>query len=102
MASRCPWGRVHQYLRWPVQVTKTLAEQKAAVLASAALKKAQRRQARQQEEADNLEILRHSRQAEDALAAAAAESQVHHGYMTMASCLVWSGEIKFQRLPRMI
>lgn len=59
-----------------MQAAKTLAEQKAAVLASAALKKAQRREARQREEAENLEILRRAREAESALDATARASQV--------------------------
>ena len=80
------WGTAHlsghsfgapiEGLMWDTQAVKTLAEQKAAVLAAAALKKAQRRDARQKEEAENLERMRLARQAEDALDESALATQV--------------------------
>ena len=72
-AARCCTFRLHIYVYISIyvyvytQVTKTLAEQKAAVLAAAALKKAHRREARQREETENLEKLRLARQADAAL-----------------------------------
>ena len=67
------------------QGKKTLAEQKAAVLAAAALKKAQRRAARQREEAENLERMRLARQAEAALDESALASQVHNKTLMLFS-----------------